>query len=724
MADERRFARAGEFGTPRHVHRPPFQKATTTIRKFEPRYKPLHALLAGALALLLTGLLFAGLTPVAQGQDAPAGEPYLARIHFSSQAELQQLAATLDVWEVNHGSGYLLALIWPAQQQELEAQGVAVTPDPARTQAMRAASNPALPAAVDEGIPGYACYRTVEETDADLAALADAHPDLAQWVDMGDSWERITPGGPPGYDLKTLVVTNRNSPAPKGVLFLIAAIHARELATTEFAARFGEYLVDNYGQDPEVTWLLDYNEIHILPLANPDGRKFAEQLLYWRKNTNDGDGCFTDAVPSFYYGVDLNRNSSFKWNQCNGFNCSSSNACSETFRGSGPASEPEVQALQDYGLTLFPDQRGSADDAAAPDDATGLFITLHSYGKLVLYPWGWTPDAPPNRTQLRTLGRKFGYYTGYTVCQSGEPNCIYQTDGTSDDWVYGDLGVAAYTFEIGTTFFQSCPYFEETILPENLDALLYAVKAARRPYQTPAGPEALDVSLSAPVTSPSAIITLTATVDDGRYASNGFGDEPTQVISAARYSIDAPSWITGTVTHAMAAVDGAFDETVEEVQATIDTSGWTPGQHLIFVEGQDADGVWGAPSARFLQIIDGTLDVEMTPDAIPGQAASGQTIVYTAGVTNTGTLTDTYDIALGPHAWPTLLATDAITLTPAASTSLAWTVTVPVNAAVGVTDVVTVTLTSRTNPALQREVRAVSEASSRRAYLPIVGGGD
>ena len=677
--------------------------------------------MAGVLALLLAVLLLAGLTPIVQGQETPAGEPYLARIYFSSQAELQQLAATLDVWEVNHGSGYVLALIRPAQQRELEDRGVTVAPDPERTQAMRAASSPAFPAGVDEGIPGYACYRTVEETYADLAALAGAHSDLAQWVDIGDSWDKITPDGPAGYDLNALVVTNRNSHAPKGVFYLIAAIHARELATAELVARFGEYLVDNYGKDPEVTWLLDYNEVYIIPVANPDGRKFAEQLLYWRKNTNDSDGCFVDAVPSYYYGVDLNRNSSFKWNQCNGFNCSSSNPCDNTFRGSGPASEPEVQAFQNYGLTLFPDQRGEADDAAAPDDATGLFITVHSYGKLVLYPWGWTPDAPPNQTQLRTLGRKFGYYTGYTVCQSGEPNCIYQTDGTSDDWVYGELGAAAYTFEIGTTFFQSCPYFEETILPENLDALLYATKAARRPYQTPAGPESLDVSLSAPVVSPSAIITLTATVDDGRYASNGFGDEPTQVISAARYSIDAPSWITGTVTHAMAAVDGAFDDTVEEVQAIIDTSGWTPGKHLIFVEGQDADGVWGAPSARFIQAINGELSVQVTPDAMAGQGASGQTIAYTVGVTNTGTLTDAYDIALGPHAWPTLLATDAITLTPAASASLAWTVTVPVNAAVGVTDAMTATITSRANPALQREVRAVSEASSRRAYLPIAG---
>ena len=29
---------------------------------------------------------------------------------------------------------------------------------------------------------------------------------------------------------------------------------------------------------------------------------------------------------------------------------------------------------------------------------------------------------------------------------------LYPTSGTSDDWAYGDLGIAAFTFEMGTTF--------------------------------------------------------------------------------------------------------------------------------------------------------------------------------------------------------------------------------------------------------------------------------
>ena len=157
-------------------------------------------------------------------------------------------------------------------------------------------------------IPGYPCYRTVEETYTELSQLAAAHPELASWIDIGDSWTKVATGGAAGYDLFALVLTNKAKPGPKFQFFLMAAIHARELAAAELAARFAERLVADYGVDPDVTWMLDYGEVHIVPQVNPDGRKQAEQLVSWRKNTDTANGC--DAP---YYGVDLNRNHSFHW---------------------------------------------------------------------------------------------------------------------------------------------------------------------------------------------------------------------------------------------------------------------------------------------------------------------------------------------------------------------------------------------------------------------------
>jgi carboxypeptidase T len=513
----------------------------------------------------------------------------VARVFFVDLADLNRLAGELDVWEVVHEEGYLVALLRPDQLATLLRTGYRVEIDEGQT-ALLDRPLQLLPGQV-AGIPGYPCYRTVEETAADMAQLAVDHPDLVARVDIGASWEKVS-GTRPGYDLYALVLTNSAVPGPKPKFLLVAAIHARELTTAELAARFAEYLVANYGTDPDVTWLLDYFEVHVLPMTNPDGRKQAEAGEYWRKNTDDDDGCKMFPL----YGTDLNRNSSFHWGGA------STNPCYETYQGPSAASEPETQAIQNYVAGVFPDQRGPGDDDPAPDDAMGVFVTLHSFGDLVLFPYGFRPTPCPNHAQLETLGRKFGYFNGYEVCQAGEPGCLYPTTGTTDDWAYGELGLAAYTFELGTYFFQGCPTFENAILPENLPALLYAFKAARRPYQSPAGPETLGVTVTPTVAVAGGLVTLTAMADDTRTDSNGWGNEPVQDVAAARYTVDAPSWITGAVSYPMSSADGAFDAATETVQATVDTTGWTPGRHILFIEGQDAQGNWGVPSAVFLWV--------------------------------------------------------------------------------------------------------------------------
>jgi hypothetical protein len=454
----------------------------------------------------------------------------------------------------------------------------------------------------------------LEETYTALQTLATDFPTLARWIDIGDSWDKITPGGPDGHDLQAIILTNQAIPGPKPVFFLMAAIHAREFTTAEVATRFAEYLIQGYGTDADRTWLLDTTEIHIVAQANPDGRKQAEQVVLWRKNTNS-DGCPNENPFFSYYGVDLNRNSSFKWNKCEGFNCSSSQVCTDTFRGDSAASEPETQALEAYMASIFTDQRGPDDADAAPADTTGLMISIHSYSNLVLFPWGWRTAPSPNHTALETLGRKFGYFTGYQVCQAGEPGCIYQTDGTTDDWAYGELGIAAYTFELGTEFFQQCTYFETEIIDDTLAALLYAAKSAGRPYQLPAGPETLAIAttvtntlpLTGTLTEAGPLLTVSAIADDTRYDSNGWGLEPTQPISAARLTISPVSAITTTqayTTHIypMAAADGSFDSSVEALTLRLQLGDQPADKYLLRIESQDAAGNWGTTSAAFATI--------------------------------------------------------------------------------------------------------------------------
>jgi carboxypeptidase T len=259
-----------------------------------------------------------------------------------------------------------------------------------------------------------------------------------------------------------LKLTNSAIAGDQPKLFITAAIHAREYATAELATRFAEYLVDNYGVDADATWLLDHHGIHAMFLANPDGRKKAEAGASWRKNTDNDDGC----TSSGSWGVDLNRNFTYQWGGVG----ASSSPCNETYRGSSASSEPEIQAIQDYMDAIFSDQRGPYPSDLAPADATGLYFDLDSYSEFVLWPWGYTGGATPNSSAFQTLGRKIAYFNGYTPDQwySG----LYPSSCIEINYAYGALGVAALEFEVGTSFFQSCSYFESTPLPKNLPALV------------------------------------------------------------------------------------------------------------------------------------------------------------------------------------------------------------------------------------------------------------
>ena len=531
---------------------------------------------------------------VAAGADEPPqlgpGEQAVVRVYYPDLHTGNRIVISFEaqLLETNRAQGYHVMRVTREDIDRLSAAGLTVVLDETWVPEVSATRKPG-----EEGIPGYPCYRTVEETFASAASLASNHPGLVQWMDVGDSWEKSNGTG--GFDMRVLKLTNQNIDGDdKPVLFVTAAMHAREYATAELVTRFGEYLVNNYGIDADATWILDYHQVHLMLQTNPDGRKIAEDHDLWRKNTN-ADYCLADYDSR---GADLNRNFSFEWNCCGG---SSDDECSAVYHGPWAASEPEISAVEAYMAEVFTDQRPDDMETPAPENTTGIYIDVHSYSRLVLWPWGSTGDTAPNATQLQTLGRKFAYWNDYSPEQAIG---LYPTDGTSDEHAYGTYGVAAYCFEIGTSFFQPCTPFEKTIFPDNLPALVYAAKVARSPYITPKGPDATAVSVGTMPVAAGQIVTLSAVIDDTRYKvlTGKDENEPVQNIAAAECYIDAPPWDGGTAI-TMRAVDDGLDSPVKAMSATIDTGGLDAGRHIVFVRGQDADGNWGAVSAVFLEVV-------------------------------------------------------------------------------------------------------------------------
>ena len=515
-------------------------------------------------ALTLAGLILCSLaltTAWVLARDAqltytpatPRGEPgwQVVRIVYHSQAELERLTARLDVWEVHPVDHIIVARVNTAENDRLTSEGYTVTAQP-------------IPPRVSLS-SAYDCYRTVSQLVADQDALAATYPTLTQIITLGASYE--------GRPLRVLKLTNTAHPVQdRPRFFLMANIHGREFITPETAMQFARRLLEGYGHDPDLTWLLDGREVHILASANPDGHAHNEgTFTYWRKNANPANQsvCYPTGWGDGY-GTDLNRNSDFEW----GGSGSSDTVCDPTYRGTLPASDVETQAIQHYVTSLFPDQRGSLITDAAPMTTTGILISLHSYNNQVMWPWGHTYGAAPNAAQLEALGTRFASYNGYTP----QPDsALYLASGTTDDWSYGELGIASYTFEMGGSadgFLPTCDRTTALIQP-NLDALVYAARVARAPYQLADGPDTTWITLDV----------LTATVKVQAIITGS------QIISSAEAYVDTPPW-AGGIPIPLAASDGAFDHSTEIVSDTLSIS--QAGRHILFVRGQDISGHWGA----------------------------------------------------------------------------------------------------------------------------------
>ena len=520
--------------------------------------------------LFILALLLAAIMPL-YAQDVPSvPEPsIMARVTVASDAEMQRVMQLgLDLMEYREGQD----LIFLTTQTELDrmlAQGFDARIDETLTAR--------LPQPGQDTFGGG--YLTVEETNAHLTQMGAAYSNLAEVFTYGQSWQRIHTAG--GYDLTGIKLTNRSIAGPKPTFLLEGGIHAREYTTPEMATRFIDYLLTNYGVDADATWLLDEHEIIVLPQYNPDGRKIAETGQLKRKNMNSTTG----GCSQVNLGIDLNRNFSFSWGVVNR---PTDPPCGETWPGLSANSEPETLAVQTLMRSLWPDQRPPDRTIPAPLDSTGIFMDLHSYGNLVLYPWGQDNLPPPN-LQLRTIARKAATYNGYDPIQTIQ---LYPTSGTSQDFTYGELGVAGFGMEIGGS--GSCGGFMPAYSCMdggaggnfwNLDrpVLLYMAKLARTPYMTGEGPITTNLLAKGIGTA----WKFRATISD---VSNG-----NQNITAAEAYVDTPPWRGGTPI-VMFPQDGSFNSPTEAAQGG---AAMSAGRHIIYIHGRDSAGNWGPFTAIF-----------------------------------------------------------------------------------------------------------------------------
>ncbi|HEX6074933.1 MAG TPA: M14 family zinc carboxypeptidase [Micromonosporaceae bacterium] len=210
--------------------------------------------------------------------------------------------------------------------------------------------------------------------------------------------------------------------------------HAREHLTVEMAVYLLNELTSKYASDTRIRNIVNSREIWILPSLNPDGAEYdvaTGSYRSWRKNRQPNSG-------SSYIGTDLNRNWAYRWGCCGG---SSGSTSSDTYRGSGPESAPEVKVVANFVRSRV---IGGTQQIKAG-------IDFHTYSELVLWPYGYTySDTATGMTAtdaqaFQTLGRNMAGTNNYTPEQASD---LYITDGSIDDFLWGSHKIFGYTFEM------------------------------------------------------------------------------------------------------------------------------------------------------------------------------------------------------------------------------------------------------------------------------------
>jgi len=261
---------------------------------------------------------------------------------------------------------------------------------------------------------------------AEYEQAARDNPQIAKLVKFGKTVN--------GQDLVALKVSQdarRLKDGAKPAVLYLSAQHAREWITPEMNRRLMHYMLDNYGSDPRITSILNENELWFVPVANPDGYDFSftEGNRLWRKNLrdNNGDGQITPGD-----GVDLNRNFATKWGYDN--EGSSDNPASETYRGTGPNSEPETQALE----------------ALSARVGFEFLVNYHSAAELLLYGTGWQVSTPtPDDVIYEAMAGDDANpaIPGYDPDISAE---LYTTNGDTDTHITERFGTLGFTPEMAT----------------------------------------------------------------------------------------------------------------------------------------------------------------------------------------------------------------------------------------------------------------------------------
>ncbi|KAG8238263.1 hypothetical protein J437_LFUL016443, partial [Ladona fulva] len=267
-------------------------------------------------------------------------------------------------------------------------------------------------------------YHQMSDMHGYLDYLAQTYPQMCSVITIGQSIE--------GRALKVLKFSPSGGQG-RGAIWIDGGIHAREWISPAAVS----YIIQELVENPEVHFkgreeTIKKMDWYFLPISNPDGYEHSHMRdRLWRKNR-------ADSHKGSCAGTDLNRNFGYRWGGAG----SSQDPCREIFAGRSAFSEPESAAISNFVKSKTPNIKA--------------YVTFHSYGQYILYPWGYDRKVPPDYRDLDQVARKMAAAIrsvggpSYTVGSAA--TTLYPASGGSDDWAKGSARIKyTYTIELRDT---------------------------------------------------------------------------------------------------------------------------------------------------------------------------------------------------------------------------------------------------------------------------------
>ncbi|MEW6524490.1 MAG: M14 family metallopeptidase [Bacillota bacterium] len=322
------------------------------------------------------------------------------------------------------------------------------------------------------------------EIKAFLDACVSAYPHLAALDVIGQSYER--------RDIYVLEITNRSTgaAADKPAMYIDANIHAGEVTGSQVCLHTIAHLLNNYGTDPEVTYLLDTRAFYILPRVNPDGAELylttpfmlrssvrpypdeevkdglhledvdgngmilqmrvpdetgewkvssKDPRLMVRRQPDDYQGTFYRIYPEGRIRGDAVVPVKVvppKWGLDINRNFPANWRLEQSGAGPYPLSEPETRAMAEFIL--------SHENIAA-------IQAYHTTGGVIFRAYCTQPDDKMDRHDLaafKAIGRRGEDILGYECIPASHGGWGHTRAGIFIDWVYEHRGLIGYTTEL------------------------------------------------------------------------------------------------------------------------------------------------------------------------------------------------------------------------------------------------------------------------------------